>query len=104
MVGNFIGANCWTLQLKMTFSLSLPSFIIGIKYCFIFTSFSKCYFRDYLKGFHKRKNERRKIAKEKNDKRVMEERKTLIKQVGPIPFSNDGRYKYIFLINWVLLL
>ena len=53
--------------------------IINIDYqwlCFL------CYLtREYLRGFQKRKNERRKLAREKHDKRILEERKSLLKQV-----------------------
>ncbi|XP_012939243.2 nucleolar protein 12 [Aplysia californica] len=35
---------------------------------------------EYLRGFQKRKNERRKLAREKHDKKVMDERKELLKQ------------------------
>merc|ERR1711963_551337 len=36
---------------------------------------------EYLKGFQKRKIERKKIAREKHDKKILDERKQLLKQV-----------------------
>ncbi|CAL1538868.1 unnamed protein product [Lymnaea stagnalis] len=35
---------------------------------------------DYLKGFHKRKIDRKKLAREQQDKKILEERKELLKQ------------------------
>ena len=42
-------------------------------------------YREYLSGFRKRKDQRRKIAKQKLEKRIQEERKALREAV---------RYKY----------
>ncbi|GFO04218.1 nucleolar protein 12-like [Plakobranchus ocellatus] len=42
--------------------------------------FSEKLRQEYLRGFQKRKNERRKLAREKHDKKILEERKSLLKQ------------------------
>ncbi|KAK3789089.1 hypothetical protein RRG08_063803 [Elysia crispata] len=45
-----------------------------------FLEFDEKLRQEYLRGFQKRKNERRKLAREKHDKRILEERKSLLKQ------------------------
>ncbi|RUS88503.1 hypothetical protein EGW08_003761 [Elysia chlorotica] len=45
-----------------------------------FLEFDEKLRQEYLRGFQKRKNERRKLAREKHDKKILEERKLLLKQ------------------------
>ncbi|XP_059156580.1 nucleolar protein 12-like [Physella acuta] len=60
----------------------------------IFLEFDEKARSEYLRGFQKRKNERKKQAREKNDQRILEERKQLLKQARDLK-TNHLREKSV---------